>query len=216
MENHIPEADRDKVILHATDIYSGEKYFDKARKPYWSWDRRAALLNEISAIPANLNLHITWAPIDKNNFGFARLRSAEAKESDLQLAVGAAYMCCMLEVDLWFRENAKQENCFVICEDNRETKQFIRTMHKRYQDRKVLTDVTMTEKDRNYFPLRHIQEDPSFQEKRVAHPLILADFIAFFVKRRLMADDRSFQFSEPWIHRTAGLKVPALQHGAPS
>jgi hypothetical protein len=37
--------------------------------------------------------------------------------------------------------------------------------------------------------------------------LILADFVAYFVKRRLMGDGRSMQFSEPWIRRNAGLKA---------
>lgn len=44
MEDHIPAQDRDSVVLHATDIYGGNRYFDAKRKPEWTYQRRMASL----------------------------------------------------------------------------------------------------------------------------------------------------------------------------
>lgn len=211
MSDHIPESDRKTLVLHTCDIYGGTGYFDKKRKPEWDWDRRAAILRDLAALPQKLNLYVTWGPIQKTAFPFSRLRESGAMATDLQLIVGAAYMMCMLEVDIWFRQNARGENCIVIVEDNKDTRQFVRAMHQQYQDPDILNKLTVLESDKPYFPLRHIQEDPGFQEKRVAHPLVLADFIAYFIKRRVMGDERSFEFSSPWHLRTAGLHTDKLR-----
>lgn len=207
MTRHIPETDRDNLVLHATDIYGGNKYFDEARKPEWTYEKRMAILNDLAQLPAALNLRVTFSRVQKEKFPKDKIPVRDEAEL-LVKCVGIAYMSCMIEVDQWFRQNARRENCFVVVEDNNSTRQFIKQAHQEHQRERVREGLSAREQ--HYFPLRHIQEDPNFQEKRVAHPLVLADFIAYFVKRRFSGDSRSFQFSDPWIGRTAALQVKPL------
>jgi len=209
MEDHIPEPERSTLVLHTTDIYGGNGYFDTKRKPEWTYERRMAILADLARIPSAINLRIAWGKVDKSTFPFDEMRSGSTA-TNLQLSVGAAYAVCLIEIDQWFRQNAKGENCFIVVEDNNETRQFIKWVQNHHQDPGIAA--RLTEKERAYFPLRHIHEDPNFQEKRVAHPLVLADFIAYFVKRRLMGDARSLQFSDPWVGSVAQsqVKLPPL------
>ena len=63
-------------------------------------------------------------------------------------------------------------------------------------------------------PLPASREDPAFQGKRPSHPLILADFLAFMTKRKLMEDPRSNNFSPPWWKRNAGLRITVPEFNA--
>lgn len=205
MEDHFPPEDRDRVVLRATDIYGGNGFFDTKRKPEWTYERRMDILTDIARIPAAINLRITWGRVDKENLSRNFNLEPKNKADQVRLAVGAAYVVCLLEVDQWFRQNARKENCFIVVEDNQQTRQFIKEVQQYHQDPALGS--LLTESERAYLPLRHIHEDPNFQEKRVAHPLVLADFIAYFIKRRQMGDARSFQFSDPWMRCVAGLEV---------
>jgi hypothetical protein len=79
----------------------------------------------------------------------------------------------LLEVDIWLRENAKNENCIVIVEDNNEARALIKQVHRYHQSKSI----PLTEEQKQYFPLRRVREDPAFQEKMPDHPLVLADFV---------------------------------------
>jgi hypothetical protein len=208
LRKHVP-SDADTLVLHTCDIYGGNKFFDKSRKPEWTIDKRCALLDDIAALPKRLNLWITFGHVEKSRFPATDLAIADDAEAKI-VAIGAAYMSCLIEVDQWFRQNARRENTIVIVEDNRETRKFIGEQHRIHQNPEIAA--TLTEKERNYFPLRHIQEDPAFQPKRVSHPLIVADFIAFFVKRLLMKDPHAKRFCCPWWGRVAmgRVKLPPL------
>jgi hypothetical protein len=187
MNEHIPEADRETLVLHAADIYNGNKYFDKGRKPEWAdVGRRMALLSALTAIPAKLNLVVVFGLLDKKRIpGMMEAFGLSKPKEILQHVVGLTYLGCLFEVDQWFRQNAKGENCFIVAEDNHDTRQFIKDMQHQHQDPKIPLQI---DAEREYLPLRHIHEDPNFQPKRVAHPLILADVISFVVKRALGGD----------------------------
>lgn len=164
---------------------------------------------DLARLPSAMNLRVTWGRVQKDKFPSTDIRMKSPADF-LRLAVAAAYMSCLIEVDQWFRQNACGENCFIVCEDNTETRQFITEVQQHHQS--VQISELLTERERRYFPLKHVHEDPNFQKKRVAHPLVLADFIAYFIKRRLAGDARSMQFSDPWVATAAGLQVqlPAL------
>lgn len=198
VETHIPEQDREKPVLHACDIYGGNNYFDTDRKPEWTYDRRMAILADIAALPVKLNLKVVYGRVAKQESDGVTPKGSSVRVRERKdMLVGAAYTVCLLRVDHWFRRHAKGENCFIVVEDCDETRQFVKSVHKICQVPSIANFAP--EIDSNLFPLRHIHEDPNFQEKRAAHPLVLADFIAYFIKRRDMGDSRSMQFSDPWM-----------------
>lgn len=202
--SHLSAADAETQVLHTCDIYGGNKYFDKRRKPEWDLQRRLRILDDLAALPADLNLWITFGFVEKAKFPVTELPIANEAERK-KLAVGAAYMSCLIEVDQWFRQNARQENTIVIAEDNQETRQFVSEQHRIHQQPSIAA--ALTEQEASYFPIRHIQEDVAFQPKRVSHPLIMADFVAFFAKRKLMNDPHADRFCRPWWGRIAMRKV---------
>lgn len=193
---YVPEADRESLVLHTCDIYGGNKYFDTKRKPEWSYERRMALLTEIARLPAEANLQVTFGIVRRDEFPYNKELPIADERDCIRKAIGVAYMGCIIEVDQWFRHHAKGENGIVVAEDNANTRQFIKETQQYHQRQEIAKH--LDERERNYFPLKHIHEDPNFQEKRVAHPLVLADFIAFFLTRRLRGDARANQFSDPW------------------
>lgn len=187
MEDHVPAKDRSTIVLHSGDIYSGSKDFDKGRKPEWKdQSKRMALLEDLASLPAKLNLQVTYGLLSKERIPEIKRAFELTKPVDILChVVGMTYTACLIEIDQWFRQNAKGENCFIVVEDNNDTRRFIRDMQRQHQDPKTALEL---DAEREYFPLKHIHEDPNFQPKRVAHPLIMADFVAFVVKRALMGD----------------------------
>jgi hypothetical protein len=190
----VPEEQRDGLILHTSDIYGGNgKVFDKKHNPYWEWSKRAEILAALAELPERLNLQVTS--------GFHK--RSEAPHLGIAEAQAITYVACLIEVEIWFRQNAKKENCLILHEDNQDVRTKIRELHRYYQQKS-------TELARDYpnaLPFTRIREDPAFQEKRPSHPLILADFLAFMTKRKLMEDPRVDDFCRPWWKRNAGLRI---------
>jgi hypothetical protein len=221
VERHIPEKDRQGLVLHASDIYGGNgKVFDESRHPEWTFKRRMKILEDLAKIPNKANILITGNAIERAKFPSflevpstpedeRRLKDRKHKRPSLTIQAHAvAYMACLLEVDIWLRHHAKNENCMVIVEDNNESRAAIRQVHRYHQDRSM----PVTKDISDHFPLRRIREDPAFQEKMPDHPLVLADFVAFVIKRVRMEDSRIWPFYEPWKKRFA---VLALKEGDP-
>lgn len=204
-ERYVPEADRNSLVLHTCDIYGGNRYWDKHRKPQLSASR-LPLLRALSDLLGSVNVQVTVGLLHKPDYPPERLEVVGDKDY-LQHTVGLAYVASLIEVDQWFRQNARQENCFVVAEDNKDTRQFIKNLHRLYQDPLLPTYFPLANGAASVFPLRHVHEDVSFQDKRVAHPLILADFVSFVLKRALARDPMALQLYGPWKNRMAEARV---------
>jgi len=206
-ERHLPAGYRNAgIVIHTADIYGGNGKFDAGRDSIWTWERRKAILDDLAQIPNKANILITTAAVERAKFpATLKVPAALTPKEKANLTVqaqAAAYMACLMEVDIWLRKNAKNENCMVIVEDNNEARAIIRQVHQFHQDKSIPWDDLA-----NYFPLRRVREDPAFQTKRPDHPLVLADFIAFIVKRVYMRDARVSPFFEPWRKRFGALAV---------
>lgn len=205
IQKKVPEDKRDTHVLHTCDIYGGNgPVFDKERFPEWNWERRSEILTLLGQLPEKLNLFVTVGWVERTDFPHTpdyKLTTSSI-EGDAHVC---AYVGCLMEVDLWFRQNRKGENCMIVAEDHKERKQVLKEMQQHYQDPKICAE--MEERHRFYFPFQRIREDPSFQEKKPKHPLILADYIAFIMKRRLMNDRRASPFFDLWKKRMAGHSV---------
>lgn len=206
-DKHIPKADH-WIVLHTADIFNGSRYFDKARKPEWGdVKKRYAILQDLANLIANENLWVTAGVMKKSDYPPELLETKTPKQY-LKASVALTYIACLLEVDQWFDARAKAENCMIIAEDNNDTRQYIKEVHRLHQSAGYAQ--LLGEEARGAFPLRHVQEDPSFQEKRSMHPLILADFISFVWKRALMNDPAMKPFYLPWRKRSAHLTAKPL------
>lgn len=208
VNEHIPEGDRDNFVLHAGEIYGGYgKYFDKKRNPEWEdWERRAAILDDLAKVADKANVQIVFAGVEKERWGPPKFTYGPNERPNLLTEMHVtAFVVCAVEVELWLRQHARQEHCMMIVEDNKESRSLISSTQRFYQDRKLTQ--ALTEDQRKLFPLRKIKEDPAFQKKRAHHPLVLADFISFTVKRKYMNDPRIDRFCRPWWKRGAGLQV---------
>jgi hypothetical protein len=214
---HIPTRHREAGLkLHASDIYGGNGKFDEKRDPQWTLERRMAILKDLAEIPNKANILITSGAVEKAKFPTdmdlplapedERQRAGNKKERPVSITVqchAAAYMACLIEVDVWLQKNAKNENCMVIVEDNNEARAAIKQVHHFSQSKSM----PLPEDLRRAFPLTRVREDPAFQEKRPDHPLILADFVAFMVKRLYMKDPKISPFFRPWKERFSALAL---------
>jgi hypothetical protein len=216
-ERHLPQDKVDEIVLHTSDIYGGNgKHFDKARNPEWAdTEKRWAILDDLAQLPKKLNLTVVIGHLERAKY----LEHHPNPPRGIDLVTGqhaTAYLLCLLETDLWFRQNKPQENCLVIVENNQTSKSLIKASHQYFQDQRVAEK--LGERDSRYLPLRHIQEDPAFQDKKPSHPLVLADFIAYVCKRVLMRDPKIGRFYEPLRERLAEKfidKFKPLENGGP-
>jgi hypothetical protein len=202
-EEHLPQEDWDKPIIHTCDIYGGNKYFDEPRKPQWTASKRFALLRDLAAIIQTHRLIPVFNLVPKDRYPLERF-GGKAKER-LRFTVGVGYVCCLLEIDEWFQLNAKQENCFMVYEDNQDIRSHLKEAQRYNQSPRIHEDIDP--EMAKLLPLKRIHEDPNFQEKRPSHPLIIADFVAFIVKRIMMCDPKALEFFEPWMGQIAGQRI---------
>lgn len=210
LDRHVPDKYRDSLVLHASDIYGGNgKVFDKRRNPEWTIEKRMAILSDLARLPERLNLWITCGWVQRDNFPQTFTLQPNEKRDLTVEAYVCAFMGCAIEIELWMRKHAKKEHSLIIVEKNQRAERLVAETQRHYQDRNLTA--TLSEEHRKYFPLRQIKEDPAFQSKKPSHPLVLADFIVFVMKRHLMQDQWISPFYTPWMNRHACL-VTGLPH----
>jgi hypothetical protein len=203
LERHIPEGQRYGLVFHSGNIYGGYgKFFDRRKNPGWTIDKRLAILSDIALIFEKANILTVSGFVERAKFP---LTYTPAPDANLTVEAHlCAFMGCALEVEMWMRQNTRKEHCMIVAEDNREARRLIKESLRGLQDKKVAE--SQDPAHAKYFPLRHIKEDPAFQEKRPSHPLILADFVSFFMKRKLMGDAHAEPFYRKIHERTAALR----------
>jgi hypothetical protein len=209
VKQHIPKDKQQEIVIHAADVYGGfGKHFDKRKNPEWKdAEKRHAILHDLAKIPKKVGLQVTTGWVERASFP----KVATPQPEDLiepratLVAHVTAYISCLIEVDHWMRQNAKSENCLVIVEDNKDARALIRETHISHQSKALAAQ--LTPEQRQYFPFERIREDPAFQNKKPVHPLVLADFVAFVMKRFLMKDDWIKPFFAPWRKNLAALTV---------
>jgi hypothetical protein len=189
-EEHIPEADRDKVIFHATDIYHGSGYFDR-RKPEWmDENRRWAILVDLAGIINAMSLPIVAGTYEKATFAEGVLRfdllphdkQHEAKKFFIHTS---AAVDCAIWTDRWLEKYAPSENAIIIAEDNDYIKKMLkRVVHiLRNKSRCISRGFDVETLDQLGLPLKRIIDTPHFTEKVDAPALQLADLVAFTAGR---------------------------------
>ena len=113
-EKHIPKADRPGFVFHATDIWSGKKYFRD--REIWPLEKRLALLDDLAAIPAQFDLPISFAGFIKEKWDDTRFpRKPTPGEKDEAMHTLAFAHCCD-GVEMFMRTCAPDEITMLIAE----------------------------------------------------------------------------------------------------
>jgi hypothetical protein len=97
-------------------------------------------------------------------------------------------------VEHWMRQNAPDEVCLLVVENNDQAKRTIRDVQIYHRNKNIAA--LLDDESRKHFPLRKIKEDPLFQEKQPRSALQLPDFFAYVFKKFLMQDRRYDPFVE--------------------
>jgi Protein of unknown function (DUF3800) len=210
----------DGFVFHAHELFNGGgKVFKREKNDFigpieWTRERRWSLADELAKIPAKFDLPIAISFLDKedfaNNYG---VRNPQSAEETLVLQHSIAFPQTSMMIEQWMRANTCNEVCMLIAEDNDRARRMIRGSQNFYQDpNKVATlrnhgtpEVAM------HVPFRKIKEDPLFQPKKRAHPMIIADFCAYVFKKVLMKDERYYRFFAPWRKNITSFDLAALK-----
>jgi hypothetical protein len=192
----IPPEKQDGFVFHATELFNGGgKVFVRDKPgcvdPQWPLSKRLKIAAELAKVFKANKLPIVFKSIERATFpktaparvGWDQL----SKQRKVINAHVVAHVVATMKIDLWLRANTQNEHCMMVVEDNEQAREFIHQMHQHNQDRKL---EMLEPKERQFFPLKKIVEDPLFQAKRPTSPLQLADFCAYVVKKRLMGDAR--------------------------
>jgi Protein of unknown function (DUF3800) len=180
---YIPEDDRLDFVFHATDIYHGSRYFDRAK-----WDRptREDILKGLAKIIADYHLPIVVGGYKKDRFA-AGQNLFEEHETNLKHSVMqlTSAMDCALWADRWLARYAPQENAMIVAEDADRVKPMIKRAIRTLRSENALEREGISECDRLELgmPLKRIVDTVHFAAKADSKPLQLADLCAFSINR---------------------------------
>ena len=160
-QKHIPEPDRDGFIFHATDIWSGKKYFDDRSK--WPWEKRIPILEDLSKIPRHFDLPVAWAYIEKAKYPPLPLSRANYTDKEIDVALHVStFTDCSLVVELAMRE-IKTEIALLIAEDREIVRAAVKQAHAWYRSKSEIQKHGLDKN--NLLPFRHIRDTVHYAKK---------------------------------------------------
>ena len=178
---HIPEADRDTVVFHATDIFHGSGYFDRRR---WPLEQRLQILTDLANIIESLHLPVVSGGYEKDKYGPEMDWSATTPEIKKMVMHGGAAMDCVLWVDRWLAKYAPTENALITAEDNDYVKKITKNALRTLRSKSLMEKAGMSSvMDRLDLPLKRIIDTAHFAAKQECPALQLADLCAFIIGR---------------------------------
>ena len=179
-EKHIPKEDRPGFVFHATDIWSGKKYFKD--RQLWSLEKRLAILDDLAAIPAKFDLPISFAAFIKEKWDDERLpRKPTPGEKDEAMHTLAFATCCD-GVEMFMRECAPDEITMLIAEVRPAIEMSLKSALLIFKSAEAMKLNDFPQ--REFTPYEKIRESVYFAIKDESRPLQLADTCCFFLRAR--------------------------------
>lgn len=192
VQKHIPEHDRPGFIFHATDIWSGAKYFKDRDK--WPMERRLEILRDLARIPGRFDIPVAWGFVDKGKFPDPKFAIAFAQEEVEVARHVMAFTDCSLVVEEFMRA-CTDEIALIIAEDRDIVRQAIKEAIALYRSPEQLKAWKLDKKQ--LLPFRRIRDTVHFAKKPESRHLQLADACTFFIKGHLNQQVRGdFLFAE--------------------
>jgi hypothetical protein len=192
VREYIPEEDREDFVFHATELFSGGKYFTREK---WPREKRWEILRKLVSIPHAMHLPVISGWVDRSESIF------EDSDAPDVLAHTMAFCQCLISAERWMRYFCENDVAMVIAEDTQSVKPSLKGALRTLRDPKRLVELQLD--DVPNLPLQKIVDTVHFAGKRESGPLQIADACAFVLKRHLMgkADITSFyELLRPVIH----------------
>ncbi len=192
---YIPEKDRKGFVFHATELFSGGKYFDRDTWPkHKRWEILDALVNliqthKIPIVHGFVDRLKIYANIEKFVPG-----DNWATRNKGQMAHGIAFVECAKRAQEWMTIYSGSEVGMFIAEDTTRVKRFIKVIHAQLQD--PSSEIFQIE-DAPITPLSKIIDTIHFAQKHETSILQMADVCAFVIKRVLMGRTDVRRFFNP-------------------
>jgi hypothetical protein len=187
MHRYIPPQHHDGFVFSAKDIFNGDNKVFRRDDPAWPLRKRLEIADDLAAIPAKFKLPICIGMYN---------RLENSMNVDVVGQHALAFMGCAMNAEHWMRRSSPNEVCMIVAENNDSAKRLISDSQRYHQDPKLRE--TLEAREKLHFPLRKIKEDPLFQPKRQSHPLIIADFCAYAIKRAAMNKPHAGRFFIPF------------------
>lgn len=195
---HIPEPDRRGFIFHATNIFSGTKYYKN--RELWPWERRAAILNDLADIPDLFQLPIAFGIANKRRID-GEVPQASAVVLDL-VYHACAFANATQVVERYFRRDYPDEFTIIIAEDRQSVRRFMKEVQAVLQGR---GSVDLPEDVLSLFgelPYHHIRDTLHWAAKHESPLLQVADTCAFLLRGAAAKHPRADQFVERLVAST--------------
>lgn len=200
-DRYIPNAFREGFYFHAKDLFPGVGRVFGKNGPLNDYSKRMEIALELAAIPKKLGLQIPFGVSKRSEWPRSDLPELTPKQQKLGPHM-ASYINCVMDVEMWMRENASNEVALIVVEDNTEVKQILKEAQNAM--RKVPSEKLASDREKKYFPFRKVKTSPLFETKEDSIALQMADFVAYVIKRRVMGDAKinpSFEKLSPMIAR---------------
>ena len=179
VRKHIPEADHENFFFHATNIWSGTKYFKD--RDVWPLSRRCEILHDLVRIPSQCDLPILFGCCPRNR-QLTKSSGAPIEESERDAVVHSiAFLECACRIEKIMRQLWPTEVALLIAEDRPIVRKTLRQVQSWAQNKTVPHEG----EEREYLPFRHIRDTPHFAGKKESPLLQLADICAFVIRGHL-------------------------------
>jgi hypothetical protein len=185
IEKHIPKESRDGFVFHATDIWSGKKFFRDHEE--WPWSRRSAILDDLALIPSKFEIPIVYETFRKKQLDLSAYVKTPSKREVAIMTHATAFSHCALRIEEFMREVWQGEIAQLVVEDNGQARAAIKQFYEFLKHPERLSD--LGEVPSRFLPLKRIRGAVHFAEKTESKPLQLADFCTFMIRRRLTKHD---------------------------
>lgn len=177
-EKHLPKEDRLGFVFHATDIWSGKKYFKN--RDVWTLKKRLAILDDLAEIPAKFDLPISFAGFIKERWDDGRFpRKPTLGEKDEAMHSLAFARCCD-GVEMFMRNCAPDEITMLIAEARPAIERSLKSLLLIFKsaDAMKLNQFEPGE----FTPYERIRESVYFGIKDESRALQLADMCSFLLR----------------------------------
>ena len=176
-------------VFHAKDLLHGGKV---RKDPDWPKERRWEILRALAAIPRQMDLAVLACAVERARYPSPVVVEGK-KFRAVAFAQSVAFAITVIHVERQMQRVARNEIAQIVCEDNDQARQLLKTAQRVLQDREVMARVKPLA-DAG-LPLSSIRGVPHFCEKTDSSPLQLADTCAYGFKRWKMGKE-SFMYDE--------------------
>lgn len=211
VEKHIGELIRKYVrdehrlgfVFRATDLFSGSGHIFKDREKY-PLKHRFEALKELLSIPSKFRLPVVGGFIRRKRI--SPNQSTQSRRESVAEDQALAFSHCLIGAEKYMRKYADPtEIAKMVAEDNTETKKSVARMHDMLRSShpdvadylKGLTRIMCLDSD--FLPITKIVDSVSFEGKRGAILLQVADACAFIIRSYIEERPNIGQFARAFI-----------------